>query len=284
MSPMSSATLAAGGVLLFAVAAVLGHVGRRIASRQLSAEARAALRSFAGWWYAFAGIHALTAALSIAVALGYGGSLVAAAFAYGSVPLYVLGFLGILHYLIYLGTGWRNAGKVLMVTMGAYAAVLFAAMYRARPTGTTSWRWQAGVEFAGPEEAVNLLLLPLALAPVVLAAAYARLYFKTSARDQRYRVGLVAGALFVLFAFGFLTTAAGLSTNDLVQLSARGVSLLAALAVAFAYDPPAFVRHRFGIHPFETEVEAPVVMSSPENLADARRRAQSLAGRVRDLV
>jgi hypothetical protein len=276
-------TLALAGLVDLAAGAVFAYVGHRLARRHAGEHARASLM-FALWWQALAGTILITGARNTLAGLGFTTPLAGALFGalnYVFVLLLCLGLWGLLYYLVVLFTGRRGVFWPLGVFYLAYFAVAAAVLLSLGPATVVAGKWFAQVAYAntlrGPLLAVLLLLL---LLPQILAAvAYGTLALRLKDATRRYRVGVVSVALVVWLGLQLAAPFLGLGRHEAWAAGGRFVGLAAALAVYWAYHPPAWVRQRHGIEGLPTEVGvAPRRLSELDllRLEAVRKRAGEL--------
>jgi hypothetical protein len=104
---------------------------------------------------------------------------------------------------------------------------------------------------------VAVAFIGLLLGPVLGAAlGYFRLYFRVEGRTQRYRIGLIAVTLLTWFSSSALAAALNVSGRAWWSLLSSLLGLAAAFSIYFAYQPPRYVRRRFGIAAFGEEARA----------------------------
>lgn len=230
-------------------AVVYAYVGWRLSRRPVEGDARLAARLFAAWWILLGGVTAIGAAEGFTALAGI-----------DDLALYVtatqLIFLGLvvalwalLYYLVYVLTGSRRAMWPISVFYAAFFVWILYLMAEARydrvDLDGANAVLHTPVEFS---RAVTGILVGLILGPVLVAAGgYVRLFFRVEGRTQRYRIGLVAVTLLTWFGSSALATALGAAKIPWWPLVSGALGLLAAVSIYCAYQPPAFVRRRFGI-------------------------------------
>ena len=247
---MIQPTLLFGALLSTLCGGIYFYVGRVLSRRHSeSPNSRLAWRMFVAWWYALASATLLGAALNLlgaigAVRLALFTTITIINFLALCVALYSLMF-----YLLYLFTGNRRVLGPLSVFYVAYYGFLVYYVQAGDPISVAVERWQASLvyqnELRGPIITVALLLL--LFPPIIGALAYFMLYFQIEPATQRYRIVLVSWSIIVWFLSAFLASIAGLSDQDWWQILSRLIGLGAALAILFAYQPPSWVKRRFGV-------------------------------------
>jgi hypothetical protein len=110
-------------------------------------------------------------------------------------------------------------------------------------------RWSATLEYQnqvrGPLFLIALLLLVF---PQILGSlAYFTLYFRVNSATQKYRILIVSWSIIIWFLSAFLASISGLSQQDWWQVTSRLLGLGAALAIMLAYQPPDWIKRRFGV-------------------------------------
>jgi uncharacterized membrane protein HdeD (DUF308 family) len=77
--------------------------------------------------------------------------------------------------------------------------------------------------------------------------AYFTLYFQVPDVTQKYRILLVSWSIIIWFLSPFVGVALGLAEQDWWQLASRFLGLAAALTILMAYQPPQWLKQRYGI-------------------------------------
>lgn len=247
---MSDATLLTGAAFSVVSGLLYAYVGNRVGRRDVSRDDRLALQLFVTWWYAL-GASSLMGALNIGLYIA--GSLTVQtyqALQQLSLLVVLVALWGLLFYLIYLYTGSRKSLIPLSVLYVAFWLYFVYMISGAPPQTITDNGWQLRAEPNPFPESATLVLIAALLGPQMAACvALFRLYFKVTERPQKYRLALVAGAIFAWFASASLAAVAGFGEVLWWQLASRIISVSAALAVLAAYVPPNWVRARYGIQP-----------------------------------
>jgi hypothetical protein len=117
------------------------------------------------------------------------------------------------------------------------------------PISVSVERWRTTLvyesQLRGPFFLVVLLMLVL---PQILGSlAYFMLYFRVKNVTQKYRVLLVSWSIIIWFLSTFLASISGLSDYDWWQIVSRLIGLGAALMIMQAYQPPSWIKQRFGV-------------------------------------
>lgn len=247
---MIQPTLLFGATLSILSSGIYFYVGRVLSRRrQTSSEAGLAWLMFVIWWYALA---AATLSGGILSLLG--------AFNIVSLPLFTtitlmnllticIGLNGLMFYLLYLYTGNRRLIGPLGVFYFFYYGLLVYFVLVSMPVGVTVTRWTATLAYQntirGPLYAIVLSLL---LFPQIIGSlAYFMLYFRVSAPTQKYRILLISWSIIIWFTSSFLVSISGLAQQDWWQIVGRLIGLGAAMTIVFAYQPPPWIKRRFGV-------------------------------------
>lgn len=261
------AAFALGSAFMFAI------VGRVVAQRRVSEEARTASALFAVWWYGLAGVTALGAVNSIAAAVGVrnlafyvSGTMVAL------LVLCVILF-ALLYYLLFLFIGRRGLLGPLAMGYVLYFAFLVWYVIQREPQGILVHRWNIEIDYANDvTNPVTQLLVALLILPVIAGAlAYFTLYFRTREKEQRYRIAMVSWSIIVWFGSAYAASVSPLAQADWWQVVSRVIGLLAASATLMAYKPPAWIQRRL----------APASSEQPPPAPRSQLRAAWVATRVR---
>ena len=242
-------TLLLDALFLVVIASVYWQVGRVTFRRKVDGDGQLASKLFGVWWYALAGIQAVSA---VTRALAYADVL--------DVTLYVtityvlvLGictaFWGLVYYLSFLLTGDRRVLMPLTAFYIAYYAFLLYYLTLRDPVDIAVTAWNVKIvyarEIAGAPRALVVLLL--IVPPLAGAIGYTRLYFKVRDPTQRYRIGLVSVTLVSWFAILLVAWAVEAGEHPWWQLVSRSMGLVSALLVYAAYRPPGWIRKRWGV-------------------------------------
>jgi hypothetical protein len=247
---MIQPTLFIGAILAFLSAAIyfyVGHVlGRR---RQTSPGTGMAWLMFVIWWYA------------LALGTLFGGILsLLGAFGIVDLPLFTtitiidlltvcVALWGLLYYLIYLYTGNSSLLWPVGILYFLYYGYLVYFIEASDPIGVTVNRWNTSLQYQntirGPLYWGALLLL--VFPQIIGSLAYFMLFFQVKATTQRYRILLVSWSIVIWFMSSFLASASGLAQQDWWQIVSRLIALAASLTILFAYQPPAWIKRRFGV-------------------------------------
>jgi hypothetical protein len=214
-----------------------------------SAEARFAWQLFVIWWLGLSITTFNGALLSLLGALEL-----------TILPLYVtitqlnllficVALWGLLYYLIYLFTGRSGALVPLSVFYVVYYGLLVYYVSASDPAGVRVGRWNTSLEYSneisGPFFVLVLLLL--VLPQIIGALAYFSLYFRVRDATQKYRILLVSCSLMIWFTATLAASLSGFARQDAWQLISRVIALSATLAIMIAYNPPGWIRRRYGI-------------------------------------
>ena len=239
------------------------YVGHAFWTSRPERHRAAPARAFVTYWYASGAYHLLTALLGALAASGVTPFWLFLLARHVGLVLAATCLAGLAFYLLYLFTGRRGW---LWPTVAFYAAVCLSTMYyvQARgPTGVLVDAWKTDLTYAEPLSPVATLIVLLLLLPQIVGAlAYGSLAFRVREPVHRYRVAILATAIFVWFASAL---AAELARSSFWQFVTRpGIGLAVAALVVIAYTPPAFLHRRFP--------------PTPETLAwDQERRARKEA-------
>jgi hypothetical protein len=247
---MIQPTLLFGATLAFLSAGIYLYVGRVLVSRrQTSSGAGMAWLMFVIWWYALALATLSGGILSLLGAFGIIGLPLYVAITILNLLTTCVALLGLMFYLMYLYTGKSSLIWPIGVFYFVYYGLLVYFVEASDPIGVTVNRWNTTLQYAnqiqGPFLIIALLLL--VFPQIIGSLAYFMLYFQVKAKTQRYRILLVSWSIIIWFASSFLASISGLSQQDWWQVVSRLIGLGAALAILFAYQPPSWIKRRFGV-------------------------------------
>jgi hypothetical protein len=247
---MIQPTLLFGALLSIVCAGIYFYVGQVLRRRRSeSADSRLAWRLFVVWWYALAAATFSGALLNLLGSFGIVG-----------LPLFltitILNFLalcvalyGLVFYLLYLFTGNRRILAPLSIFYIAYYGLLVYYVLAGQPVSVAVQPWRTAViyqnQLRGPIFSVALIML--LIPPIVGGLAYFMLYFQVRLATQRYRILLVSWSITIWFLSVLFVNFAGLADENWWQVISRLIGLAAALAIMFAYQPPVWIKRRFGV-------------------------------------
>jgi hypothetical protein len=268
---MSALTLTLDAAFATVTAALFSYVGWITGARRVdAADGRRATRRFAVWWF---GLAAVTLAGALNEALAAAGDVdVQTHRVLGDLAILplVLALWGLVSYLAYIYAGSRKVFAPVTAFHVLVLGLLAGLVAYLTPTGLTTNDWGVQVQYeqtvSGPLLALVILVI---LVPALAAAAlYGTLYFRTTDRTARYRIGMTSGAFLLWFGVAALATPTGLSGWYWYPLVSRAVGLVATLMVILAYRPPRALRERYGV--------AAVELATRDAAADERRRARPI--------
>ena len=247
---MIQPTLLFGAFLSILAAGIYYSVGRVLGRRRSNSEdSRAAWLLFVVWWYALAATTLSGAVLSLLGALGMAGLPLFTTFTLVNLLAICVALYGLVFYLLYLYTG--NRGLLGPLT-GFYIAYYILLVYYVQASGPASvevQRWRTVLvyenQLRGPLFVTALLLL--LLPPILGGLAYFLLYFQVKSATQKYRILLVSWSIIIWFLSGLIASITGFSQYDWWQIISRLIGLGAAFAILLAYQPPTWIKRRFGV-------------------------------------
>ena len=247
---MIQPTLLFGATMAILSAGIYFYVGRVLSlRRQSSPGAAMAWGMFVVWWYALSGATFSGAILSLLGAFGVIGLPLFTTITLMNLLTTCVALFGLMYYLLYLFTGSNRILTPLAIFYIVYYNLLVYFIEASNPVGVTVNRWSANLEYQnlirGPLflVAFSLLVFP----QIIGSLAYFTLYFQVQSSTQRYRILLVSWSIIIWFASSFLAGISGFSQQDWWQIASRVISLGAALTILFAYQPPAWIKRRFGV-------------------------------------
>jgi hypothetical protein len=247
---MIQPTLLFGATLAFLSAGVYVYVGRVLSRRrQTSSGAGTAWLMFVVWWYALALATVSGGALSLLGAFGIIGLPLFVTITIINLLTTCVALFGLMFYLLYLYTGKSSLIWPIGTFYFFYYGLLVYFVEASDPVGVTVSRWNTTLEFQNAVQGpLFLLALFLLVFPQIIGSlAYFMLYFQVKAKTQKYRILLVSWSIIIWFMSSFLATVSGLSQQDWWQVMSRLIGLGAALTILFAYQPPSWIKRRFGV-------------------------------------
>jgi hypothetical protein len=233
-----------------ASALIYSYIGWRLSRREVaSTQARLAWIFFTIWWHGLAASTLISGMLSLFGALDLTSLPLFITANHVSVLVSCLALLGLVYYLIYLFTGNSRTLLPLAIFYGIFYVLLVYYDAASDPVGVTVERWNAFISYRVPMTGLFLtLLLIMLLVPQILGGlAYFTLYFRVPQVTQKYRILLVSWSIIIWFVSPVIALAGGALEQDGWQISSRTIGLAAALTILMAYQPPRWIRQRFGI-------------------------------------
>ena len=152
-------------------------------------------------------------------------------------------------YLLYLYTGKSSLIWPLGIFYFFFYGLIVYIIELSDPVGVTVNRWNTTLEYQNGIQGPLLLiaLLLLVFPQIIGSLAYFMLFFQVKAKTQKYRILLVSWSIIIWFTSSFLAGISGLSQEDWWQVVSRLIGLGAALTILFAYQPPSWIKRRFGV-------------------------------------
>ena len=247
---MIQPTLLFGALLSTLSAGIYFYVGHVLSQRRsATADSRLAWRLFVVWWYALASSTLISAALSLLGSIGIIGLPLFTTFTLMNLLAICVALYGLVFYLLYLFTGSRKVLGPLSIFYIGYYTLLVYYVQASIPANVIVKRWSAALTYHnqlhGPF--FNVVLLLLLLPPILGGLAYFMLYFRVETITQKYRVLLVSWSIIIWFLSATIASFSGFSESDLWQVLSRFIGVGAALAILLAYQPPDWVKRRFGV-------------------------------------
>lgn len=235
---VSLALAAATDALISLVYAMVGYA---IVERGRTPDVRRAAWMMGLWWYGIAATGLLGLLLS-ALARAHADAQLVDAVDQLSLLTFAGAIAGFVSHVAFIHLGSHRADRVVFPFLGALVLWSAASAFVYPATGYTVVGWRPLIERApgwGPPPVVTVSLL---LAPLVGATiAYASLYRRAAGPVARFRVALVSSSLPVWFLAVAVISIPAQGAADLVQLGARALVLVFALAILVAYRPPLVV-------------------------------------------
>lgn len=247
---MIQPTLLFGVALAILCAGIYFYMGRVLSRRrQASHDAGLAWSMFVVWWYALAVATLSGAILNLLGALGIVSLPMFTTITIMNLLTTCVALFGLMFYLLYLFTGSKRLISPLALFYFLYYGLLVYYIQTRVPIGIRVDSWRATLEFQNPiREPLFLIALLLLVFPQIAGSlAYFMLYFQVKAPTQKYRILLVSWSIIIWFMSSFLAGISGLSDQDWWQIASRLIGLGAALTILFAYQPPSWVKRRFGV-------------------------------------
>jgi len=247
---MIQPTLLFGATFAFLSAGIYFYVGRVLSRRrQTSSGSGMAWLMFVVWWYALALATFSGGVLSLLGAFGIIGLPLFTTITIINLLTTCVALLGLMFYLLYLYTGKSSLIWPLGIFYFFFYGLVVYIIESSDPVGVTVNRWNTSLEYQNEIQGPLLLiaLLLLVFPQIIGSLAYFMLFFQVKAKTQKYRILLVSWSIIIWFTSSFLAGISGLSQEDWWQVVSRLIGLGAALSILFAYQPPSWIKRRFGV-------------------------------------
>jgi hypothetical protein len=225
---------------------IAGHLG----SRKLTDEDdRWAWTAFRVWWWGLGATTLISLLNAVLPVFGMSNLAVYVALAQLNILVICVALWGLLFYLVYLYTGKRNLAVPIAIFYLIVFVFLVAYVFTLQPVGFAVEDGRAVVQYANEvSPAYTLALTLILLLPQLLASlGYFSFFFRVRERAQKYRVLLVSISVFVWFGSPLLASLLSLSNLSWWPLASRLITLLAAIAIYWAYYPPQFIQSRLRV-------------------------------------
>jgi hypothetical protein len=243
-------TLVFSALFALIAAGIYAYVGWRLGKRVISSsESRVAWQSFTVWWYGLALTTLISGMLNLFGAIGFIHLPLFVTATYVNLQVICLALLGLFYYLIFLFTGNSRWLKPLAILYTIYYVLLVYVVTASNPVNVNLEPWSATLAYDVPLTGPFLVLLVVLLfgSQILGGFAYFTLYFRVRDVTQKYRILLVSWSIILWFLSPFVAIAGGLAEQDWWQLASRLLGLIAALTILLAYQPPRWLKLRYGI-------------------------------------
>lgn len=253
-------TLFLSALFALTVASIYAYVGWRFSQRTVaSSGAKLAWAAFTVWWYGVAATTVIGGLLDLFGALGLTLLPLFVTATYLNLLVICLALWGLLYYLIYLFTGKSQSLVPLAVFYVIYYALLIYYITASVPQGIQLERWDASLEYQAPQRGpfFGVVIILLLLPQILGGLAYFTLYFQMKEATQKYRILLVSWSIIIWFLSSLFAIIGGLSDQDWWQIASRLIGLTAALTILMAYQPPTWLKQRYGIISLQEETQNP---------------------------
>ena len=249
---MAFNTLLLAGLTTLLVALVYAYVGLRLLDRKaLSEPAGRAMAFFSLWWLATALNQAGGGLLYVAASQGWTDLDVQTTYVVAQRLLLALSLVGLMEYLLYLFRG-RSHLVALLFAYSLYAAIQLYTVLAGRAEGVAVWSWRTDLDYEVPSPAwtqlVNLVFI--VLPPVTGSVALWSLRRKVETNGQRFRIAAVSLGLTLWWVFAIVAGQPRFFEHDVLQGLNRLLGLSVAILILLAYEPPGWMRRRFGLEPY----------------------------------
>lgn len=243
------------------------YVGHRLTHRKVSSEASLAHQSFLSWWFGLGGLSLLQAAILVLYNLAALPMWLYQSVSQMAIVFLTVALAGLMYYLIYVYTGNRRwAVGVVLYYVLFFIGIQALVFYPGAPTGLVDNGWSVSAEpVLDLNRMQSLAVLAVLIGPqLAVAVAYFALLRKATDATQRYRIAMVSGSFTIWFGASFVAGALE-AAGDLWQLTSRVLSVIAAVAILVAYEPPRSWRRRWGLRGIDDEAETPPAPAAPES-------------------
>jgi hypothetical protein len=253
-------TLLFSALVALTAASIYAYVGWQLSQRIVaSPQAKLAWGAFTVWWYGVAATTLIGGLLDLFGALGLTLLPLFVTATYINLLVICLALWGLLYYLIYLFTGRSQSLVPLAIFYVIFYTLIVYYITASVPEGILLERWDASVEYRARQTGpfFGLLIILLLLPQILGGFAYFTLYFQMNEATQKYRILLVSWSIIIWFLSPLLALVGGLAEQDWWQIASRLIGLAAALTILMAYQPPAWLKQRYGIISLQEETQKP---------------------------
>jgi hypothetical protein len=247
---MIQPTLLFGATLAMLCAGIYFYVGFVLSRRrQSSLAAGRAWLMFVAWWYALALTTFSGGVLSLLGAFGIIGLPLFTTITIINGLTTCAALFGLMFYLLYLYTGKSNLIWPTGIFYFFFYGLIVYIMEAMNPIGVKVNRWNTSLQYENtiPGPVLVIALALLVFPEIIGSLAYFMLFFQVKIKSQKYRILLVSWSIIIWFLSSFLVSISGLSQQDWWQIASRLIGLGAALTILFAYQPPSWIKRRFGV-------------------------------------
>jgi hypothetical protein len=243
-------TLLFSAFFALAAAGIYSYVGWRLSKRVIaSADARLAWWSLTIWWYGLAVTTLIGGFQNLLGVVGLTNLPLFVSATYINILPACIALWGLLYYLVYLFTGNRRLLPPLAAFYTLYYILLVYYTTASIPERVEVGRWNTTLIYHAPLTGPFFVILVVLLffPQIIGSIAYLTLYFRVTDVTQKYRILLVSISIIVWFLSPYAAFAGGLSQHDWWQFTSRFLGLAAALTILMAYQPPRWLKQRYGI-------------------------------------
>ena len=251
-------TLFLSALFALTAAGIYAYIGWRLSRRTVaSSQAKLAWAAFTVWWYGVAATTLIGGLLDLFGALGLTLLPLFVTATYINLLVLCLALWGLLYYLIYLFTGKSQSLVPLAIFYVIYYALLVYYITASVPESIQLEPWNASLEYQAPQTGpfFGLLIILLLLPQILGGLAYFTLYFQMTEATQKYRILLVSWSIIIWFLTPVFALVGGLSEQDWWQIASRLIGLTAALTILMAYQPPGWLKQRYGVISLQEETQ-----------------------------
>jgi hypothetical protein len=237
---VASYTLVAGSLMTVAEGLVYVYIGRRLGHRNVSEDARRAVRFFALWWLSIGANKALAGLVGLGAAFGRVSIDLYTVVLHLNLAILCVSLASLLYYFVYLFSGRKGAILPIAIFYAGFYILLTYNLFLAAPKEIRLLNWRTDyVAAQTTPPALGLVIVGLLVVPQAIGAlSHFVLYFRTQDPIQKHRIALVSWSIVAWTVSIALILTRAFDESAALQLLSRVIGVAAAIAGWAAYRVP----------------------------------------------